>query len=219
MSCCCSLDLYEQHFNDQDADDELRAYRERGPARTTRLLLDTITAQGLTGASLLDIGGGIGAIQHELIGAGVVSRAVDVDASTAYLRTAREEAERRGHADQITFSHGDFVALADQIEPADIVTLDRVICCYPDMEALVRLSVERARRVYALVYPRGGWWVRAASRVVNLGLRLAGRPLPIYIHPTQAVNAIITAGGFRPLAYQRLVFWQVVVYGRAAAGS
>jgi magnesium-protoporphyrin O-methyltransferase len=89
--------------------------------------------------TLLDIGGGLGGIQHALLAGGVV-QATYVDASSAYMKAAREEAIRREIDEQITFLHGDFVDLAEEIPSAEIVTLDRVVCCYDDMQALVRLS-------------------------------------------------------------------------------
>jgi magnesium-protoporphyrin O-methyltransferase len=213
---CCQLDAYEREFDAKEADTELRMYLERGPRRATRMLIKVLEAQGISRASLLDIGGGVGVIQHELIQAGVVSRAVDVDASTAYLNTARQEAERRQHAGQVTYLHGDFVELASQIEPADIVTLDRVICCYPDMETLVGLSLERARRFYALVFPRGEWWMRLGGRLFNLALPVLGMVVPLYIHRTAAVDAVVRGHGFERLFHGKTTIWQAIVYRRAA---
>ena len=128
-------------------------------------------ARGYTKMNLLDIGGGVGAIEHELLESGVQS-ATDVDASKAYLRAAREEAQRRGLAERVSYQHGNFVDLAAQVPDADIVTLDRVICCYDDMEKLVDLSAARARRFYGLVYPRDTWLARLAVKIINLFFRL-----------------------------------------------
>ena len=93
-SCCQGVD---EVFGEKTAQRDLRRYRERGPSRQTRVLLDAIRGQGVERATVLDIGGGVGAIQHELLAAGA-ARATAVDASTAYLRAARGEAERRGTA-------------------------------------------------------------------------------------------------------------------------
>jgi magnesium-protoporphyrin O-methyltransferase len=106
-------------------------------------LIDALKTEGIEGATLLDIGGGIGAIQHELLAAGA-AHATSVDASNPYLETAREESIRRGLGDRVTYRHGDFVELAESIPPADIVTLDRVINVYPDWERLTQLSAARA---------------------------------------------------------------------------
>jgi hypothetical protein len=134
---CCTYDL-ETEFDEQVAARDLRAYRSRGLPTVTRRLVDALVAEGVEGRTLLDIGGGVGAIHHALLDAGLAS-VTDVDGSSAYLSAARQEAQRQGHADRITYRHGDFVQLADEVEPADIVTLIAVLCCYPQMESLVRL--------------------------------------------------------------------------------
>lgn len=213
MKCCNQCDGLERMFDDALAREELADYRENGPEDTTRLLLDAIRARGVAGLTLLDIGGGVGTIQHELLRAGV-ERGVNVDASTAYLDAARGEAERLGLADRMTFHHGDFVALAPQIEAADIVTLDRVICCYPDMQALVSLSASRARRFYGVIFPHDHALYRLLQRVMNLYFRLTRNPYRFFVHPTQAVEALLTAQGFRRAYRQTTWFWQVMLYER-----
>lgn len=211
-SQCCGI---ENVFNEKMAARELREYHKKGPGGGTRLLIDALKAAGVSGLSLLDIGGGVGAIQHELFKAGI-SAAVDVDASSSYISAARSEATRQGNADDTTFRHGNFIDIAAEVNPADIVTLDRVICCYPDMEALVRLSSERARQFYAVVFPRDGWLMRAGMWCGNLFLRLSGSPFRTFIHPTSEVEAIVRARGFKRQYYHVSgLIWQVIVYVRA----
>jgi magnesium-protoporphyrin O-methyltransferase len=176
------------------------------------MMIDALKTEGVQGKTLLDIGGGIGAIQHELLEAGVPT-ATDVDASNAYIRAARQESVRRGTGDRVSYQHGNFVDLAEKIQPADIVTLDRVICCYPDMEKLVSLSAARARKLYSLVYPRDdGWWRRAGFAVLNAIFRLQKNPFRIFQHPTQTVEALVSQFGFRKSFYRRTFLWQVVVF-------
>lgn len=191
----------------------MKAYRKDGPAKTTRMLIEALEAEGIESTTLLDIGGGVGAIQHELLRAGV-ERATGVDASTAYVKAAQEEAEHQGHSNRITYHHGNFVDLAPQIAPADIVTLDRVICCYHDMQTLVGLSVAKAGRLYDLVYPRDTWWLRVAIHIANLYFRVARNPFRTFIHPTQAVDALVRSIGFEQRFYKTSGLWQVVVYAR-----
>jgi Methyltransferase domain len=206
-------------FGERTAIHDLRRYRKRGPSKPTRVLLDALEREGIDGATVLDIGGGVGAIQQELLDAGA-RLAVGVEASGAYLRVAAEEAERRGHADRVSHRHGDFVSLADGIEPADVVTLDRVICCYPDMEALVGRSADRARRLYGLVYPRDTWWVAFAIRVTNLGMRVMRRAFRAHLHRTSAVDAVARAHGLAPkLARRAGPVWQVAVYERGTTSA
>ena len=218
MTSCCSPGI-ERMFGDRTAEHDLARYRRKGPSKPTRRLLDAIRERGVEGADLLDIGGGVGAIQHELLDAGA-SRTTAVDVSAAYLRKAAEESERRGYGDRASYRHGDFVVLAPDVEPADVVTLDRVICCYPDMESLVGRSAERARRLYGLVHPRDAWWTRMAIRVVNLGMRLTRRPFRAFVHPLEEVDAVAAGRGLT-LRLRSGVgpMWQVAVYERPQAGS
>ena len=210
---CCQCQGIEELFNDPLVTKELRQYRVKGPAKTTRWMVDAIKNEDVAGTRLLDIGGGVGAVQHALIAAGV-KEATDVDASKAYIRAARDEANRRGIADQIQLLHGNFIDLAPQIPPADIVTLDRVVCCYPDMEKLVDLSAARAKKLYGLVYPRDTWWVKIGMAILNVFFRLQRRPFRTYVHPTREVETIVRRHGLRRTFFRQTLVWQVVVYGR-----
>ena len=210
---CCQCKGIETLFNEKEAESNLKAYRKDGPAKTTRILIEALKAEGIEGSTLLDIGGGVGAIQHELLRSGAQS-ATGVDASTAYLKAAQEEGKRRGYANRITYHHGNYVALAPQLAPADIVTLDRVICCYHDMPALVGSSVAKAGRLYGLVYPRDTWWLRAGIFLANLYFRVVRNPFRTFVHPTQAVDALVRDNGFDRRFYRTSGLWQVVVYGR-----
>jgi hypothetical protein len=210
---CCQCKGIEDLFDQKLVEKELKDYRSNGPEKTTRMMVGALKAENVQGLSLLDIGGGVGAVQHALIDAGVAD-AVDVDASQAYIHAARDEAKRRGILDKIRFWHGNFVEIAPQLEPVDIVTLDRVVCCYPDMENLVRLSAARAKKLYGLVYPRDAWWVKAGIYALNLFFRLRRSPFRTFVHPTQSVDALIRGQGLRPYFYRRTLVWQVVVYSR-----
>jgi magnesium-protoporphyrin O-methyltransferase len=191
----------------------LERYQNEGAAKTTRQLIAAISRQGLKGMTLLDIGGGLGGIQHALLAGGVV-QATYVDASSAYMKAAREEAIRREIDEQITFLHGDFVDLAEEIPSAEIVTLDRVVCCYDDMQALVRLSAKKARKLYGMVFPRDLWLFRLLLPVANFFLSLTGTPFRIFIHSTEQVEQILREQGLEPSYYRKSGFWQIMVYSR-----
>jgi hypothetical protein len=213
MGCCATTTRVESVFNDKLAACDLRRYRRKGPKRSTRLLIEALKAGGVEGKTLLDIGGGIGVIQHELLDAGVAT-ATSVEASSPYLKAAREESERRGHDGRAQFHYGDFVELAGTLEAADLVTLDRVICCYPDMEALVRDSAARARVFYGLVYPRDTRPVRLGFATVNLLLRLLRKPMRAFVHRADDVGRVLEAGGLAMQYAARAGAWQVAVYRR-----
>ena len=216
MDCCSPGDSsFDRQFDARHAAEHLRAYREKGPAGTTRALIEALGAGGVGGQTILDIGGGVGAVHHELLRAGAAA-AVDVDASRAYLSAAREEAERQGHADRVRYLSGDFVTLADQLEPADLVALDRVICCYSDMAALVGRSAALARRRYGLVYPRDSWLGRFGTAIMNAGFRLSRSPFRTYIHRTAEVEAILAAHGLVKVLRRTTPIWQLAIYERPA---
>jgi len=218
MSCtahCCAIDAT---FDRRVAERDLRRYRRKGPNRSTRALVAAIREAGVAEASVLDVGGGVGAVTHELL-AGGAARATLVDASASYLAAAREEAERRQTAARVDLRQGDFVALAAEVPPADVVTLDRVICCYPDMESLVAASAGRARRLYGAVYPRDGWWMRLASSAVNLACRLRGTAFRGYVFPNAAIDAAVRRAGLMPRSRRRGLVWVVALYERAATSS
>ncbi len=210
---CCQCQGFETFFNKKRTTRELEQYRKKGPRKTTRTLIDALKAEGVRGMALLDIGGGIGVIQHELLSAGA-SSATNVEASTAYIEAMKEETERQGHADRVSFYHGDFVDLAPDIPSADIVTLDRVICCYRDMEALVGLSSARAGKLYGVVYPRDTWWTRIGWAIFDFVFGVLRNPFRAFVHPTEAVDAVVRGSGLEPRFYRQTAIWQVVVYER-----
>jgi 2-polyprenyl-3-methyl-5-hydroxy-6-metoxy-1,4-benzoquinol methylase len=214
MNCCNQCQGIENLFDKRLAESELADYRRKGPTKQTRVLLNVLREMGVKGRTLLDIGGGIGAIQHELMKSGL-DASVDVDASSAYLATAQEEAARQGYADRAQYLRGNFIDLAPQIEGADIVTLDRVICCFPDMQAMVSLSAARAKHYYALVYPRDSWWTRLGGKAGNAMLAVQRSKFRFFVHPAQQVDALVRAAGLQP-KFQRNagLIWQVVVYSR-----
>lgn len=209
----CQCQGIETQFNQREATKKLADYRKNGPAATTRVLIAALQDVGVADRTLLDIGGGIGAIQCELLKAGARA-AVSVDASPAYVEAARQEARRQGVLERVAYQPGDFVELAEAIPPADIVTLDRVICCYPDMPALVGLSADRARQCYALVYPRDAAWVRLGLAIENGYQRLIRSPFRVFAHRTAAVEAILLERGLRRHFYRLAGFWQIALYAR-----
>lgn len=213
MGCCCTSPIAQQ-FGRDTAKDDLKRYRKDGPLPTTRALISALQSRGVQGATVLDIGGGVGAIHQELLDAGARS-ATHVDISLDYLAAARELAAEKGHAAQVRFVDGDFVALAGSVDSADLVTLDRVICCYPDMPSLVEKSAAKARRLYGAVYPRRAWWVRMGLRTINFGMWVSRNAFRVYAHPPQAIDAALQRMGLRRESVQRTFVWEVVVYGRS----
>ncbi len=212
----CGCDRGFEIFDRTSAEADLARYREHGPDTTTRMLLDMIRGRGVEGATLLDVGGGIGVIDHELLRDGA-RRGLLVDASAPALEAARDEAGRHSYLERLEFVEGDFVSRADAIEAADIVTLDRVICCYPDMGSLVRLSAARTIRLYGLVLPRDRAIMRWGARLLNVWFRLRGWRYRSYAHPNARVDALAAEAGLRRGEERTTFVWRVVLYERVDA--
>ena len=209
----CGCDGFASIFDEATARRDRDRYHRDGPDRTTRLLLELLTPYRSSGSSVLDIGGGIGIVDLELLRAGA-GHATLVDASTAYLAVARDEASRAGLLDRIDFVEGDCVRRAASIDRADVVTLDRVICCYPDMEALVAESAGRARTAYGIVLPRDRRGARWAIALNNAWYRARGKAYRGFVHSTARVDEIAAANGLRLRAERRTWIWRVAVYDR-----
>ena len=205
-------------FSTKDAEADLQRYRKDGPDATTRALIDAIRGEGIEGASLLDIGGGIGAIQLQLLAAGL-ERSSSVDASEAYIAVAREEAARRGFGDRATHRFGTLADVATEIDGADVVTLDRVVCCSSDLPALLGTAVDRARRMVGLVYPRPTWWNRAAAYAINAFGWLTRDATRWHLHPEAEIRGILERAGFERRDIDRTFVWQVALYVRPARGE
>lgn len=210
---CCARDGYQSQFGEKHAAKDLKRYRREGADKTTRMLLDQLKAVGVRGASVLDIGAGVGVVHHELLDAGADS-AVHVDATAANIAAAADETARRGHSDRVRFLEGDFVALAPEIAVADVVTLDRVICCYPDMRELVASSAARAQRLWGAVYPRERAIAKAFVQFGNLVRQAMRNDFRTYIHPVGAIDAAVRREGLTLRSVRETFMWRVAVYSR-----
>lgn len=216
MSSCHCI-ATDRHFTPARAVAELADYRRRGPRGTARLILESLADVGITPHTLLDVGAGIGVLHHELLARGV-KRAVHLEAAAAYVASAEEEAVRRGHQGRVQFRHGDFVSLAPDLGSADLVTLDRVVCCYPELEPLVHLSAAKAERYYALNFPHDRWYVRAHTRWQNYRRQQAGNDFRTFVHPVAQIRALVRAAGFEIERSRRTFVWTVLICTRRATG-
>jgi hypothetical protein len=210
----CRCDTGDWKFDEAYAAGKLARYRSMGPDPSTRLLIDMISSEEIRGKTLLDIGGGVGAIQHELLRMGVAS-AQDVEASVAYVDACRREADRQGHADRIAHFSGDFGSLAGEVMPADIVTLDRSVCCWPDPLALVDQSAAASRWLYGVVYPRDAWWVRHGWRNLGNARQIVKRSgLRLSTPRTADVERILARHGLRRRRHARSGVWQIALFAK-----
>lgn len=205
-------------FSSREAEADLKRYRRQGADRTTQALIDAVIAEGIGGATLIDIGAGVGAIQLALLDAGA-ARATSVDATEAYVDVAQAEADRRGFGDRVDARFGLFEVVAADIDTADVVTLDRVVCCDPDLPGLLTRVSERARRMVGLVYPRETWWNRVAARVMAAWGWVTRDPTRWHLHATADIDRILAEAGFSRREVNRTFIWQVALYVREAPAA
>lgn len=214
MSCCSSHCVATaQHFDDAIAKRDLERYLQEGPDLTTRILLRTLRGSASKESTLLDVGGGIGAVSFELLAAGIGSATL-VEASPSYLQVAGVEAERRKVEMRLDRVLGDFVAVVDRLSVADVVVLDRVVCCYPDYAQLLESALARCRGLFALSYPHDRWYVRGMIGIENLARRVKGDEFRAFVHPAAELAAIVLRAGFQRLTRGSSIVWCADVYGR-----
>ena len=220
MPACCSTfeRAAEQQFNEKKAAEELKRYRTKGPGPTTRLLHEGIARSGALKGTLLDVGSGVGSLTFGLLERGI-THAVAVDASSAYTGVARQEAERLGRADAVQFIHADFVTVASELPAATLVTLDRVVCCYPSYEPLLNAALRHADQCLALSYPRNVWYVRLGVMLENGQRRFAGNHFRTFVHPVESMEKMIGEAGFELSSRRETWMWSADVYTRRHAAT
>jgi len=216
MVCCTGYCAAEAQFNSKVAKRDLRRYRRRGADATTRLMLAELRRWPLEERHLLDVGGGIGVISGELADTRLAS-AITVEASPAYLEVARREVEPKYGSRPTQFVHGDFAVIAGTLPDADVVTLDRVVCCYPDPEALLGAAAARTRQVLAFTYPRDRWYVRTMFAFGNFWLRLTGKKFRAFVHGPERMAAVLEASGLVRATQRKTLVWMLDLYHRSEA--
>ncbi len=212
MAGCCAQTEYRRLFNTRVAEKDARRYRRRGLTGSARTL--TELAGDVSGATVLDVGGGIGAIELELLAAGA-ARATSIEISGAYEQVASALLAERGFADRVERRVADFVGEAETIEPHDVVVLHRVVCCYPDLTGLVGAAADHTTRRLLLTYPQDGALIRAGARAVNLYLRLTRCGFRTYAHRVERIHAEAAQRGLHLVSRERHgALWESAAFAR-----
>jgi SAM-dependent methyltransferase len=215
MTCCTQYCAAEKQFDGKVAERDLRSYRRHGPSAITRLMLAELKRWPLHGEDLLDVGSGIGVIGTELADTGLASATL-VEASPAYLEVARREVGPRYGSRPTQFLLGDFTAIAAALPEAGVVTLDRVVCCYPDADTLLREAAQRTRQLLAFTYPRDRWYLRSVTALQNFWRRLRGNAFRTFVHPPEHMAAVLEAAGLVRVTRQETLVWVLDLYRRPA---
>ena len=193
----------------------MRGYRRKGLDSMASSMVEHLESQGVEGLDVLEVGGGVGGIQLELLKAGVATT-VSVELSSGYEEAAQRLAEEEGFTDRISRRLGDFVELQHELEPADIVVMNRVVCCYPWMERMMEAAVDKAGRYLALTFPREKWWMKFGVRSVNTLMGLRKCDFRAFVHPVADIESVATSAGFVVRHRDKNLAWQALVLKRAA---
>lgn len=213
MAGCCDPRGCDQMFNPRFARRMAARYRRRGLDKTARRMVDLIPQADVQGATVLEIGGGVGEIQLELLRRGAVA-AINLELSPAYDTEAARLLAEAGLADRVQRRIVDIAADPAGVQPADIVVLHRVVCCYPDYAKLLGVAADHARRHLVFSHPPRSPLSRAVVATQNLLLRLGGREFRVFAHPPAAMLAVLAEHGLRSTAARRAPVWQAVAVSR-----
>ena len=218
MTCCATSNADTDRLFSRVAGLHRWRYRLIGLERTQRQLISGLRRAGIAGASLLEVGCGAGELGRALLQAGA-GTALGIDLSAGMLAIARAEAAASGMSDRTDYYQGDFTAMTDRLPDADVVILDKVVCCYPDWQRMVDSSLAKTRRLYALTYPRDRALTRLGLRVTRWGLHRMGCCYQPYLHAPDRIAARIRDAGFRRIHTALTPIWLTEVYVRTEAST
>jgi hypothetical protein len=215
VSDCCTPKGYRWIFSERTAQIEAKRYRRRGLDRTSRRIVDFLKKQGVEGRTVLEIGGGIGAIQIELLKAGA-ARATSIELTPTYEQAASQLLSEAGMTDRVERKVMDFAQSADQVEEADVVVMNRVICCYHDMPRLAGAAADHTRQTLVMTFPRRALWMRAGLGLGNGLLWLTRRQFHIFVHRPSEIIATSQRHGLQPMLNQTGLMWTLAALSRAS---
>ena len=213
MDPCCHADDYARMFGRSTAEHDARHFRRRGLGGTAADLARAVVELGIHDASVLEVGGGVGALHLQLLAEGAAS-AVNVELSPSYEQEAAMLLQERDFADRVERRVGDVVAM-DDLDPVDVVVLHRVVCCYPDWAAMLDATTELATRTVGLTFPRDWWPGRAAVAAGNVVCRLTRTRFRAFVHPADAMLDALALHGFVVRSDHVGLVWRTVALTRA----
>ncbi len=210
---CCRGAVCQAVFGEKAARHDLERYRRKGLRPIERQMIAAVPEATLKDARVLEIGGGIGTLQAELVAGGAASGEI-VELVGAYAPFARELAESKGLAGRTSFRVADLLTGEGSVAPADIVILNGVVCCTPDGLALIREAAALTRGMLLLSYPRQSPWTRPVVASINAYMAIRGKAYRAFLRPTSEMVAAAESGGLRLSARRRR--WGFEFVGLAA---
>ncbi|WP_404380146.1 methyltransferase domain-containing protein [Knoellia locipacati] len=213
MQCCPEPAGYDEVFTRRFSRLVSRRYESRGLSRLARRMVDFLESRGVEGSTVLDIGGGVGDIPVELLRHGAGS-ATTLELSSSYDDDARELIERYGLSDRVTRRALDIARSSEEVEPADVVVLHRVVCCYPDHVALLSAAGEHARSLLVFSHPTSNVATHLLLRMENAWHRVRGREFRAWAHDPAEMVRVVEGTGLRQVMSHRGPMWSAVGFER-----
>ncbi len=207
---CCTPTGYRTIFGTKTVQRDARRYRRKGLTGSARWLLNALTEDGVNERSVIEVGGGIGGLQIALLEAGA-SHATNVEIIDNYEDTAQSFISEHGFDDRVERHIADFAQQPNQVPAADIVIMHRVICCYPDPEALTSAACGRAKDRVAITIPREAPWVKLGFWAMNGWLRVRRIAFRGYVHRHAPILDVAAAHGFHATHHDRGPLWDSLV--------
>lgn len=214
MSCCCPHSKSGGRFFSLFARSYRKRFSKKGFEPSQQQLMMGLEQAGYKDSTLLEVGSGVGYLHQVLLTQGA-SSAVGIDLSQEMLNEATSWATERNLNDRTRYMQGDFIELLDQVAPAEITILDKVVCCYPYAQLLVNSSVGKTNRVYALTYPRKRWFIQVAVAVFAFFLKLSGSSFRPYVHNPADIEKWIVAKGFKKTRQMTTFIWLTQIYQKS----
>jgi magnesium-protoporphyrin O-methyltransferase len=185
-----------------------KRYRKKGLDETARRMVEYLEQRGIEGATVLEVGGGVGEIQIELLKRGA-ARAVNLELSPAYEEEATSLLREAGLEERVERRLHDIAVDPEGVDAADVVVLHRVVCCYPDYERLLGAAAQQTRRLLVFSYPPRNAVSRLFIAAQNLVFRLLRREFRTFAHPPSAMLAVLAERGLRRTFAHHPLVWQV----------
>lgn len=214
MSGCCNARGCDRLFNEKFARKMAKRYRKRGLDKTARKMVAFLEERGVEGATVLEVGGGVGEIQIELLERGA-SHSTNLELSPGYDGEALRLLDEHGLKGRADRRLHDIAVDPETVGPADVVVLHRVVCCYPDYERLLGAVAEHARHAVVFSYPPRNVASRAFVAGANLFLRIMRREYRTFAHPPRAMLDVLERRGLLRTFERHSLTWQVAGLERA----
>jgi 16S rRNA G966 N2-methylase RsmD len=208
MPNCCDSRGCDGFFNRRFARRVAKRYRKRGLDKTAQRMMAFLEQRGIEGATVLEVGGGVGEIHIELLKRGA-DRAINLELSPAYDDEARRLIVEAGLEDRVERRILDLAVEPDSIEPVDVVVLHRVVCCYPDYERLLEAAAAHTRRALVFSHPPRNAISRLVVGAQNLGFRVKRSEFRTFAHRPAAMLAVLRVRGLDPAFVHKGRVWQV----------